>query len=155
MCIQTFIVGREVPADDPEAGSFLTGPNLWPELPREEFQDVVLAYQARMVALAKVIIRILVQGLPEEWGCPPDALDGLSVDPAIPMRFLHYGPVKEKDPRQFGGMSLCRFSPFPPLQPFRVTLPALSSCRPHRLQCHHHPAATAWNRGPAGMVPTH
>lgn len=59
-----------------------------------------------MVALAKVIVRILVQGLPEEWGCPPDALDGLTVDPAIPMRFLHYGPVKEKDPRQFGGTYL-------------------------------------------------
>lgn len=109
MHIKTFIVGREVPADDPEAGSFLTGPNLWPDIPREEFQDVVLAYQARMVALAKVIVRILVQGLPEEWGCPPDALDGLTVDPAIPMRFLHYGPVKEKDPRQFGGMCLCSF----------------------------------------------
>lgn len=85
----------------------MTGPNLWPDLPPEEFQDVVLAYQARMVALAKVIVRILVQGLPEEWGCPPDALDGLTVDPAIPMRFLHYGPVKEKDPRQFGGKSRC------------------------------------------------
>lgn len=97
-------MGREVPADDPEAGTFLTGPNLWPNLPKEEFQDVVVAYQAKMVALAQTIIRILVQGLPKEWECPPDALDGLTVDPAIPMRFLHYGPVKEKDPRQFGGM---------------------------------------------------
>lgn len=56
-----------------------------------------------MVELAKAIVRILVEGLPKEWGCPHDALDDLSVDPAIPMRFLHYGPVKEKDPRQFGG----------------------------------------------------
>lgn len=64
---------------------------------------MVLAYQARMVELAKVIVRILVEGLPKEWACPPDALDGLTVEPAIPMRFLHYGPVKEKDPRQFGG----------------------------------------------------
>ncbi|KAI1768920.1 putative 1-aminocyclopropane-1-carboxylate oxidase [Hypoxylon sp. FL1150] len=107
---ETFIVGREVPADDPEAGSFLTGPNLWPDLPKKEFQDVVLAYQARMVALAQTIINILVQGLPEKWGCPPDALDGLTVDPAIPMRFLHYGPVKEKDPRQFGVAAHTDFS---------------------------------------------
>lgn len=100
---ETFIVGREVSVDDPEAGSFLTGPNLWPDLPTEDFRDVVLAYQKRMVTLAHTIVRILVQGLPTEWGCPPDALDGLTVDPAIPMRFLHYGPVQQKDPRQFGG----------------------------------------------------
>jgi isopenicillin N synthase-like dioxygenase len=102
--LKTFIVGREVPADDPEAGSFMTGPNLWPDIPREDFQDVVLAYQACMVELSRVIIRMLVQGLPKEWGCPIDALDGLTVDPAIPMRFLHYGPVEKRDPRQFGGM---------------------------------------------------
>ena len=65
----------------------------------------MLAYQAKMVELAGIIIRTLVRGLPEEWGCPPDALDGLMDDPAIPMRMLHYGPVKEQDSRQFGGMS--------------------------------------------------
>ncbi|KAJ4415489.1 hypothetical protein N0V82_007291 [Gnomoniopsis sp. IMI 355080] len=100
---ETFIVGREVPADDSEAGSFMTGPNLWPDLPKDEFQNVVLDYQARMIEVAGLLIRILVQGLPKEWSCSPDALDGLLVDPAIPMRFLHYGPVPEKDPRQFGG----------------------------------------------------
>jgi isopenicillin N synthase-like dioxygenase len=103
--IKTFIIGREVPADHPEAGAFLTGPNLWPDLPKEKFQDVVLAYQAKMVELAGVIVRTLVRGLPEEWGCPPDALDGLMDDPAIPMRMLHYGPVKEQNSRQFGGIS--------------------------------------------------
>ncbi|KAI0405423.1 citrinin biosynthesis oxygenase CtnA [Xylaria palmicola] len=107
---ETFIVGREVPADDPKAGTFLTGPNLWPSLPKEDFQDIILAYQARMLELAQVIIRILVQGLPKEWCCTPDALDGLTVDPAIPMRMLHYGPVKEKDPRQFGVAAHTDFS---------------------------------------------
>lgn len=107
---ETFIVGREVPADDPEAGSFMTGPNLWPDIPREDFQDVVLAYQACMVELSRVIIRMLVQGLPKEWGCPIDALDGLTVDPAIPMRFLHYGPVEKRDPRQFGVAAHTDFS---------------------------------------------
>ncbi|TGJ84439.1 hypothetical protein E0Z10_g4324 [Xylaria hypoxylon] len=107
---ETFIIGREVPADDPEAGTFLTGPNLWPDLPTEDFQEVILAYQARMVELARVVVRILVQGLPEAWGCPPDVLDGLTVDPAIPMRMLHYGPVKEKDPRQFGVAAHTDFS---------------------------------------------
>ncbi|KAF3023066.1 hypothetical protein E8E14_012825 [Neopestalotiopsis sp. 37M] len=110
MKVHTFIVGREVPAEDSEAGSFLTGPNLWPNLPKDKFQDIVLQYQSRMVALAQVIIRILVQGLPKTWACPPDALDGLTVDPAIPMRFLHYGPVAEKDPRQFGVAAHTDFS---------------------------------------------
>ncbi|KAI0439981.1 putative 1-aminocyclopropane-1-carboxylate oxidase [Xylaria telfairii] len=106
---ETFILGREVSADDPMAGTFMTGPNLWPDLPREEFKDVILAYQDRMLALSHLIIRILVQALPKEWDCPPDALDGLTVDPAIPMRFLHYGPVK-KDPRQFGVAAHTDFS---------------------------------------------
>ncbi|KAI0390661.1 putative 1-aminocyclopropane-1-carboxylate oxidase [Xylariaceae sp. FL0594] len=76
---ETFIIGREIPADHPEAGTFLTGPNLWPDLPEGKFRDVVLAYQAKMVELAGIIIRTLVRGLPKEWGCPPDALDNLLV----------------------------------------------------------------------------
>ncbi|KAI1175019.1 putative 1-aminocyclopropane-1-carboxylate oxidase [Nemania sp. FL0916] len=107
---ETFIFGREVSADAPDAGTFLTGPNLWPDLPKDEFQDVVLAYQERMMALSHLIIRVLVQALPSEWQCPADALDGLLVDPAIPMRFLHYGPVKQKDPRQFGVAAHTDFS---------------------------------------------
>ncbi|KAI0418294.1 citrinin biosynthesis oxygenase CtnA [Xylaria grammica] len=107
---ETFIIGREVSADHPDAGTFLTGPNLWPDLPKEDFKDVILAYQARMVELARIIVRVLVQGLPETWGCAPDVLDGLTVEPAIPMRMLHYGPVKEKDPRQFGVAAHTDFS---------------------------------------------
>ncbi|KAH8163812.1 hypothetical protein CIB48_g4439 [Xylaria polymorpha] len=37
---ETFILGREVSADDPEARTFMTGPNLWPDLPKEEFEDL-------------------------------------------------------------------------------------------------------------------
>jgi isopenicillin N synthase-like dioxygenase len=63
-------------------------------------------YQARMVELVKVLLKILARGLPEEWSCPPDVLDALAENnPSIPMRLLHYGPQPIRDERQFGGRS--------------------------------------------------
>ncbi|ROV98452.1 hypothetical protein VPNG_08526 [Cytospora leucostoma] len=100
---ETFMVGREVPEDDPDCGSFSTGPNLWPKsLPKDKFQDRVMAYQARMLELVQNILGILAQGLPKEWECPPSVFDPLLEKPSIPMRFLHYGPVPIQDARQFG-----------------------------------------------------
>ncbi|RAH44770.1 isopenicillin N synthase family dioxygenase [Aspergillus brunneoviolaceus CBS 621.78] len=101
---ETFMVGREVPEEDPDCGSFSTGPNLWPSrLPKAAFQDRVMAYQSRMVSLVRTILDILAQGLPAEWGCSPEVFHDLLVKPSIPMRFLHYAPVQaEEDARQFG-----------------------------------------------------
>ncbi|KAF5962584.1 Oxoglutarate/iron-dependent oxygenase [Fusarium bulbicola] len=100
---ETFMVGREVGLEDPDCGSFSTGPNLWPSsLPKEEFQDKVIAYQARMVQLVGKLLQILAQGLPKEWNCPPNVFESLLEKPSIPMRFLHYAPVETKDSRQFG-----------------------------------------------------
>ncbi|KAL7622904.1 2-oxoglutarate-dependent dioxygenase asL3 [Parahypoxylon ruwenzoriense] len=88
---ETFMVGREVPEDDPDCGSFSTGPNLWPSsLPKEKFQDRIMEYQARMLGLVKDILDILARGLPKEWKCPPNVFDSLLEQPSIPMRFLHY-----------------------------------------------------------------
>lgn len=101
---QAFIIGAEVPADDPEAGTFSTGPNLWPKsLAKEDFEMPIMEYQGKMVQLAKVLLKILALGLPEAWGCPPDVFDELAVNPSIPMRLLHYAPQPVKDERQFGG----------------------------------------------------
>ncbi|KAF7596509.1 hypothetical protein BBP40_001381 [Aspergillus hancockii] len=100
---ETFMVGREVPEDDPDCGTFSTGPNLWPSsLPKDTFQDRIMAYQGRMLDLVSKILDILALGLPKEWGCPPDVFTSLLEKPSIPMRFLHYGPVQAQDPRQFG-----------------------------------------------------
>ncbi|KAF5585630.1 isopenicillin N synthetase [Fusarium pseudocircinatum] len=100
---ETFMVGREVGLEDPDCGSFSTGPNLWPSsLPKEEFQDKVMGYQARMIQLVGKILQILAQGLPKEWNCPPNVFESLLEKPSIPMRFLHYAPVETKDSRQFG-----------------------------------------------------
>lgn len=101
---KAFIIGAEVPADDPEAGTFSTGPNLWPKaLPREDFQIPSMEYQSKMVELVKVLLKILALGLPKEWGCLPDVFDELAVNPSIPMRLLHYAPQTVRDERQFGG----------------------------------------------------
>ncbi|KAI1860403.1 uncharacterized protein JN550_011555 [Neoarthrinium moseri] len=100
---ETFMVGREVPETDPDCGSFSTGPNLWPSsLPKEKFQNRIMAYQGRMLNLVKTILDILALGLPKEWKCPPNVFDSLLDKPSIPMRFLHYGPVQARDDRQFG-----------------------------------------------------
>lgn len=103
---QAFIIGAEISEDDPDCGTFSTGPNLWPKcLPDEEFRKPIMEYQAKMFALVKVLLKILALGLPKEWNCPPDVLDEFAVKPSIPMRLLHYAPQPVRDERQFGGMS--------------------------------------------------
>ncbi|KXS94993.1 hypothetical protein AC578_1528 [Pseudocercospora eumusae] len=102
---EAFTVGMEVPADDPEAGSFSTGPNLWPAaLADSDFREPVMKYHAKMLELVRVLLEILSLGLPREWGCSSDALCQLgSGRPCCPMRLLHYGPPEHLDERQFGG----------------------------------------------------
>ncbi|KAL3433427.1 hypothetical protein BDV09DRAFT_171947 [Aspergillus tetrazonus] len=101
---ECFIIGHEVPEDHPDSGTFSTGPNLWPKsLPEDQFRIPIMKYQARMVQLVKVLLKILARGLPSEWNCPPDALDALAEnEPSIPMRLLHYAPQPVRDERQFG-----------------------------------------------------
>ncbi|KAI1364067.1 hypothetical protein F5Y08DRAFT_353761 [Xylaria arbuscula] len=100
---EAFIIGAEVPADDPEAGTFSTGPNLWPKSLRpEEFQIPIMEYQGKMLELSKILLKILALGLPEEWGCPPDVLDALAVNPSMPMRLLHYAPNPTHNDTCFG-----------------------------------------------------
>ncbi|KAH0600353.1 hypothetical protein MHUMG1_01349 [Metarhizium humberi] len=100
---ETFMVGAEIPADHPDAGSFSTGPNLWPsKIPEDQFRKPVMDYQAKMVNLAKVLLKILGRGLPKEWGHPPSVLEKLAENPSIPMRMLHYAPQEVLHDTQFG-----------------------------------------------------
>ncbi|KAI0412777.1 hypothetical protein F5X98DRAFT_367078 [Xylaria grammica] len=100
---EAFIVGAEVLEDDPEAGTFSTGPNLWPKaLKPDEFQIPIMEYQGKMLELVKILLKILALGLPEEWGCPPDVFDELAVNPSMPMRLLHYAPNPTYNDTQFG-----------------------------------------------------
>ncbi|KAK1585902.1 citrinin biosynthesis oxygenase CtnA [Colletotrichum navitas] len=100
---ETFMVGREVALDDPDCGTFSTGPNLWPtSLPDDQFRIPILEYQAKMLDLVGILLKILAQGLPKEWNCPEDVFDNLTVDPSIPMRFLHYAAQPQRPENQFG-----------------------------------------------------
>ncbi|KAI1393298.1 Clavaminate synthase-like protein, partial [Hypoxylon trugodes] len=100
---ECYVIGHEVPADDPDAGTFSTGPNLWPKaLKDEEFRTPAMEYQATMLALSKVLLKLLARGLPKSWGQPPDVMDEFAVNPSMPMRFLHYAPQEVLDGRQFG-----------------------------------------------------
>ncbi|KAL4735891.1 hypothetical protein BDV11DRAFT_208117 [Aspergillus similis] len=98
-----FILGRETPADAPEAGTFHTGPNQWPRsLPDEEFRIPIMRYHAKMIEMVKVILKILALGLPAEWDCPPDVFEELTVNPSAPLRLLYYAPQPVKHENQFG-----------------------------------------------------
>ncbi|KAK6213314.1 citrinin biosynthesis oxygenase CtnA [Colletotrichum tabaci] len=100
---ETFMVGREVSEDDPDCGSFSTGPNLWPtSLPDEQFRIPIMEYQAKMLDLVSILLKILAQGLPKAWNCPPDVFDSLVVEPSIPMRFLHYAAQPQVPDNQYG-----------------------------------------------------
>jgi isopenicillin N synthase-like dioxygenase len=103
--LQAYIIGAEVPPDDPEAGTFSIGPNMWPKtLPDDHFRKPIMAYQSKMIELVKVLLKVLSLGLPKDWGCPTDALCPLAYGrPSIPMRLIHYAPQEVLDERQFGG----------------------------------------------------
>ncbi|KAH8889985.1 Clavaminate synthase-like protein [Thozetella sp. PMI_491] len=100
---EAFVIGAEIPADDPDAGNFSMGPNLWPKsLPDEEFRLPIMDYREKMVELVKVILRILARGLPASWNQPPDVFDEFTIKPSLPMRLLHYPPKTVVDDEQYG-----------------------------------------------------
>lgn len=104
LTVKGFIIGRETPADAPEAGTFHTGPNQWPKsLSAEQFSIPLMDYHGKMIKMVEVILQVLALGLPKEWKCSPNVFDELTVNPSAPMRLLHYAPQAEKRDNQFGG----------------------------------------------------
>ena len=78
--------------------SFIHGPNVWPELPEEEFHGPVWEYYGEMIRLGRIIWEILVQSL----GHPVDVLEGFTKHPGVFMKLIRYPPHDSADPRQFG-----------------------------------------------------
>jgi len=67
-----YYIGREVPADSPEAQLPLHGPNVWPpasQLP--SFRPVMESYMTSCVTLARRIVRLLAAAL----DLPPDCFE--------------------------------------------------------------------------------
>lgn len=90
----------EIPADDPRAGDFLQGPNLWPKLPEETFRIPIMEYHAKLLELDHLILKILALGLPYS----ANVFDDFMKEPVANLRLLHYPPQKTSDVRQLGGM---------------------------------------------------
>ena len=111
-----------------------------------------MAYQSRMLELIERILDILGLGLPKEWGCPPDIFNSLLEKPSIPMRFLHYGPVQTRDPRQFGGESAGGSAAGLRMRVRANSDILLPSGRPHRLRVRVYHPPGAWHHWPRGVL---
>ncbi|RDW78165.1 UPF0676 protein [Coleophoma crateriformis] len=101
-------IGDEVSPDDPRAGRFLQGPNMWPAgLTSETFRAPVMEYRRRMISLGHLLLKILAMSLPFSGG----ALDVIMTEPVVGnVRLLHYPPQKdslnEKQLGDFGVITL-------------------------------------------------
>ncbi|CRG85085.1 UPF0676 protein [Talaromyces islandicus] len=93
-----FYIGEEMSPDNPKAGSFLRGPNLWPDLPEEKFRQPINEYYQHMLTLDHLILKVITSGMPYA----PEILAEFTTDPNATLRLLHYPPQKSKDARQLG-----------------------------------------------------
>ncbi|RFU32381.1 hypothetical protein B7463_g3977, partial [Scytalidium lignicola] len=91
-------IGREISPDNPRAGAFLHGPNMWPKLPHETFRTPIEEYRTRMVEVAHHLLKILALGLPYA----DDIFEEFMLEPVANVRLLHYPPQTSKDERQLG-----------------------------------------------------
>jgi hypothetical protein len=94
-------VGAEVAAEDPRAGKFLHGPNMWPSsLEDSDFQAPLMEYLSRLTRVAELLLEMLRQALPN----PPseDLFKEFQERPSTNLRLLHYPPQVSFDERQLG-----------------------------------------------------
>ncbi|KAK8202042.1 hypothetical protein M8818_005567 [Zalaria obscura] len=94
-----FYIGKELPADHPEAGQFLKGPNQWPDLPKNLLEEPIMEYREALVKLDTLLMQILAEGLDQ----PPEVMESFTRDPVANLKLLHYPPQISKDKDQFGG----------------------------------------------------
>lgn len=74
------------------------GPNVWPELPAEDFHDPVWEYYQETSELGKIIWEILLQGL----GHSTDLMGAFAKRPLIQMKMIRYPKESATLPGQFG-----------------------------------------------------
>ncbi|KIX05270.1 uncharacterized protein Z518_06142 [Rhinocladiella mackenziei CBS 650.93] len=92
-------IGRDVPPDDPSYGTYLYGPNLWPNLPEDEFKKPIMKYRQYMLQLAEEIMKILARGLPDGR----DVFIDFMRDPVASAKLLHYPPQAQAGEEAVGG----------------------------------------------------
>jgi len=94
-----FYIGFEMDEADPQAGSFLKGPNFWPAaLCDEVFRTPIMEYHAKVLKVHETLLKVLALGLPYE----ENVLDALMRDPVANLKLLHYPPKQpETGPDDF------------------------------------------------------
>jgi len=89
-----FYLGFDMDKNDPQAGTFLKGPNFWPAaLTEEEFKQPVMEYHTKLLKLHETLLKILAIGLPYE----DNVFDVLMKDPVANIKLLHYSPNPPKE----------------------------------------------------------
>jgi len=83
----SFMLMQEVPPEDPRFGTFLNGPNQWPE-GLADFRGPVQAYDRAMHDFCRRLLRPIARAL----DLPPDALRRYFKQPTTFLRLLHYPP---------------------------------------------------------------
>lgn len=92
---ECFFIGQE-DAQVEHAGFF--GPNVWPNLPAQDFRDPVWSFYQHTRQLGKTIWTILLEGL----GQPAELVDQFAKRPVVPMKMIRYPPHSTVKPGQLG-----------------------------------------------------
>jgi isopenicillin N synthase-like dioxygenase len=94
---ESFIVGRERSADDPELNKMFRRLNSWPEnLPG--FRETLLEYHGSIEALGRKFLRLWAKSL----DLPDDFFEPYFKVPHVNLRLAHYPPQDEIDTGQYG-----------------------------------------------------
>ncbi|KAI0869485.1 2OG-Fe(II) oxygenase [Hypoxylon argillaceum] len=92
---EAYYIGREDPVV--ELSGFY-GPNLWPNLPENEFREPVWEYYQQASRLGRTIWEILLQGL----GYSIEVMETFARRPLVQMKLIRYPPAKSTLPSQYG-----------------------------------------------------
>ena len=96
---ESFMMMREAGPDDPDyrSGSYLTGPNVWPNKP-VKFKERVTKYANEMTRLCERLTFVILKAL----GIPENHHQNLFHMPTIWLRLLHYPPQTTLDEDLYG-----------------------------------------------------
>ncbi|KAL6716650.1 hypothetical protein ACLMJK_006218 [Lecanora helva] len=92
---ESYYIGREDPVVEPPG---FYGPNVWPNLPEQDFQGPVWDYYEKTTELGKIIWEILLQGL----GYSTSMMEKFAKRPMVQMKMIRYPPSSKTKPGQFG-----------------------------------------------------
>ncbi|KKP04697.1 citrinin biosynthesis oxygenase CtnA [Trichoderma harzianum] len=92
---EAYYLGREDPVVE---FSGFYGPNVWPNLPEEDFRGPVWEYYQKTSQLGKTIWEVLLQGL----GYSTDLMEAFAKRPLVQMKLIRYPSPSVTLPGQFG-----------------------------------------------------